>query len=292
MVDRLLASLPFGPWRKRGPLVNVLKLSGVIAAQPVGRETLSLSALAGDIERAFKPKDLAAVALVINSPGGAPAQSALIHRRIRAFAAERKVPILSFCEDVAASGGYWLALAGDEVFADDTSIIGSIGVISASFGFENVLKRWGVERRVYTAGSRKSLLDPFRAVDPEDVARLRNVQDDLHESFKDLVREARGARLKGSEGQLFSGEFWTGRQALHLGLIDGIGEVRSVLRSRFGEDVRIAVIGQRRRRRWPWRLPWSGMASGVRLEEDLGRRLVDGALAALEERAHWGRFGL
>ncbi len=269
------------------PVVAVLRLEGTIMAREggLGRRSLSLRGLADQIERAFGLDGLVAVALVINSPGGSPAQSALIQGRIRQFAAEKNVPVLAFAEDVAASGGYWLALAADEIFATEGSIIGSIGVISAGFGFTEVLKRFGVERRVYTAGEHKGMLDPFQPEDPDDVARLKALHIDLHDSFKSIVRSRRGARLK-EDPELFSGAIFTGPQALARGLIDGIGEVRGVLRERFGDTVRLAPIPPRSSGGWlRRRLPSMGGRS-------LPVEFVGDLLDAVEERVIWARFGL
>ena len=277
----LLARLPLGPAR---PTVSVLRLAGVIGTAVPLRGGLSGHDLAAPIERAFTGRGLVAVALVINSPGGSPVQSALIHQRVRQLSAERKLPVLAFVEDVAASGGYWLALAADEIFVDPNSIVGSIGVITAGFGFDRAIERLGVQRRLYTAGERKSLLDSFLPEREDDVARLKRLQADIHDNFKALVRERRGARLKADDGELFSGEFWLGRRALELGLVDGVGELRSTLRARFGERVRLRPIATQRRT-WRRRLglveraPWSA-------------DLVGDLLAGLEERQHWTRFGL
>jgi len=204
----------------------------------------------------------------------------LIAKRVRDLAAEKKVPVFAFAEDVAASGGYWLATAGDEIYADESSIIGSIGVISAGFGFQELLQRVGIERRVHTAGARKSMLDPFRAEDAADVARLEVLQRDIHESFKTQVRQRRGDRLKAGDDTLFSGEFWSGRRALELGLIDGIGDMRTVMRARFGDHVRLRVVGARR--------GWLSRRIGLGPQLDWAGDLV----AALDERALWSRFGL
>jgi serine protease SohB len=247
------------------------------------RGGLSLAALATTIERAFSLKGVAAVALAINSPGGSPVQSALLHKRIRALAAEKEVPVLTFAEDVAASGGYWLALAGDEVYADENSIVGSIGVISAGFGFHELLERFGVERRVHAQGDRKAMLDPFRPENPDDLKRLDAIQKDVHASFKELVRSARKGKLKGSERKLFSGDVWTGRQALELGLIDGLGDMRSVLRARYGEKVKLRLIGAER--------SWLRRRFGLTQAADPGE-WGEGLLAAAEARAVWARYGL
>jgi serine protease SohB len=268
------------------PVVAVLRLNGVIGRVGPMRAGLTLAGHAGVIERAFKMKHLKAVAVSINSPGGSPVQSALIHGRIRALAEEKEIPILAFAEDVAASGGYWLACAGDEIYANENSIVGSIGVVSAGFGFPEMLKRFGIERRVYTSGERKAILDPFRPEDAEDVAHLRAIQGDIHESFKALVRARRGRRLKAAEKDLFNGAFWTGRKALELGLIDGIGDLRTVARDRFGDKVRLKVVEPGRgwlRRRLGIAAPDLAPAPGAWAHQ---------LIAAVEERFLWNRFGL
>ena len=273
-----------GRFRRRGPVVAVVRLAGVISAGSRLRGGLNIAALAGPIERAFHMKRLTAVALVINSPGGSPVQSALIYKRIRALAAEKELPVFSFAEDVAASGGYWLACAGDELFADENSIVGSIGVLSAGFGFTELLGKIGVERRVHTRGEKKTLLDPFAPEKAEDVARLTALQKEIHESFIALVKERRGDKLKGGAKKLFSGEFWTGAQALKLGLVDGIGDVRTVMRERYGERVRLRLIEPRRH--WLQRRLASGLGEGG------ASGWADDLIAAVEVREHWGRFGL
>ena len=277
-------------FRGKGPTVSVIRLYGVIGQLGPLRSGLTLKTLAAVIERAFRHKNLKAVALAVNSPGGSPVQSALIYNRIRALAEEKNVPILVFAEDVAASGGYWLACAGDEIFANENSIIGSIGVISAGFGFTGLIDKVGVERRVHTSGDRKSTLDPFKPESPEDVERIKKIQVDIHDSFKDLVRRRRGKKLKTSEKELFSGEFWTGKRALEYGLIDGIGDLRAVVRDRFGEKVRLRVVERER----GWLKRRFGLGGGSRGGDPsgLGADWVSGALAAIEERALWGRFGL
>ena len=284
----LLARLPVARFKHPPPVVGVLHLSGIIGGLGPLRGGMTLAGLDTVIERAFKLPRLEAVALSINSPGGSPAQSDLICRRIRDLAEEKEVRVFAFCEDVAASGGYWLACAGDEIYARETSIVGSIGVISAGFGFPELLQRLGIERRIHTAGDKKSMLDPFQAEKPKDVARLKGIQKDLHESFQALVRERRGGRLKGGEKALFSGEFWTGKKALELGLVDGIGELRQVMRARFGERVVLKRLDAAR----PWwrrRFGLAGVGPPLRPEP---QDWVAGLLAAVEERALWSRFGL
>jgi signal peptide peptidase SppA len=283
----LLRRLPIERFRNPPPVVAVLRLNGVIGMR--GRRGLSLAGKAGAIERAFGLGGLAAVALSINSPGGSPVQSALIYRRIRQLAEEKNVPVLAFAEDVAASGGYWLALAGDEIFAEETSILGSVGVVSGGFGFAELLRRLGVSRRLYTSGERKALLDPFLVEDKAGVARLEALQRDIHGSFKDIVRLRRGARLKGDDATLFNGDIFTGRGALANGLIDGIGELRGTLRARFGDKVRLRVVDPEKRR-FSLRLPrLPGTRGGF--AEAPGEFLGD-LLASVEERLFWSRFGL
>ncbi len=290
----LLKKLPFGPWRNAGPLVSVVRLSGVIGAGGAFRPGLTLSALAPLLERAFAPKEQAAVALIVNSPGGSPVQSALIAKRIRDLAEEKKLPVFAFCEDAAASGGYWLACAADEIWADESSVLGSIGVVSSGFGLHDFIARHGVERRLYTAGENKVLLDPFSPERADGVAHLKSLQADVHDAFKALVRARRGARLTGAEEEIFSGAFWAGRKAKELGLIDGLGDLRGVLRGRFGEKVRLRVVEAERgwfRDKLGFRaaLPNAGIADAGAV---LAEALPAAAVAVVEERLLWSRLGL
>jgi signal peptide peptidase SppA len=268
------------PWVKKGPVVLVLRLSGVIGQLGWRGNGLTLASLERSIERAFATRGAPAVALVINSPGGSPVQSALIAGRIRQLALEKRRAVLAFVEDVAASGGYWLATAADEIWADEASVVGSIGVVSAGFGFVEALEKLGIERRLYTTGASKALLDPFRPERPEDVEILKGVQADIYQGFCEHVRDRRGARLKG-DAELFDGRIWTGRSALPLGLIDGLGDLRSVLRRRFGDDVRMPLINQPRS--WLQRRLGRGVAASDAMVE---------VAACLEERLLWQRYGL
>jgi serine protease SohB len=263
----------FIPFVKGGPLVAVVRLQGVIMANPRAAG-LSDQAAAPAIERAFRRGKPDAVALAINSPGGSPVQSSLIASRIRRLAEEKKVPVHAFVEDVAASGGYWLACAGDQIWADRASILGSIGVISAGFGFHEAIQRIGVERRVYTAGEAKSILDPFRPEKEEDVARLKTLQADIHEAFIDHVKERRGARLS-DDPELFTGAFWTGKGSVERGLADGIGHLVPKMKELYGDKTRFAVYGPKR-------------SLFGRFGLALGNALATG----LEERAAYARFGL
>lgn len=277
---------------RRAPVVAVLRLSGAIAASSRIHSGLDLGALDPLIEAAFRQRRLRAVALAINSPGGAPAQASLIARRIRSLAAENEVPVVAFVEDVAASGGYWLACAADEIHADENSIVGSIGVISSGFGFVETMAKLGIERRLHAQGDRKTLLDPFSPEKPADVRRLTALQKDIFESFKNIVRERRGDKLTLDERRVFSGEIWTGRKALEHGLIDGIGDLRTVMRERYGKDVRFkafgrepGLVGRILRRRL-------GAAASAAGSLPAPGNWADQLVSAVEARALWARFGL
>ena len=267
------------------PLVGVVRLAGAIGAVMPLRAGLSIGGVAPMLERAFSMPNAKAVAVVVNSPGGSPAQSHLIFKRIRSLAEEKKLPVLVFVEDAAASGGYMIACAGDEIFADPSSILGSIGVVSASFGLNRFIERFGIERRVHTSGENKAMLDPFRPENPEDIARLKSLQSRIHATFIDLVKGRRGARLKTDSPDLFTGAFWVGAEAVELGLADAIGDLRSVLRERFGPKVEMRLVPPTRQSllaRLFNRQPF-GPESFVDPREVIG---------ALEERAAWARLGL
>jgi signal peptide peptidase SppA len=289
LIDRCLDLLPARFQRGRA-VVPVVRLSGVIGAVTPLRQGMTLAGVAKMLDRAFSMKNAKAVALLINSPGGSPVQSRQIYLRIRQLAAEKKLPVLVFVEDVAASGGYMIACAGDEIFCDPSSILGSIGVVGGSFGMTELIKKVGIERRLYTAGSHKAMLDPFLPENPDDVERLKSIQREIHSIFIALVKDSRGVRLKGAEDELFTGEYWAGETSVSLGLADGIGDLRSTLRARYGEKVQTPVIA-----------PSSGMLAGL-----LGRRspgasalaALDGVpglpeelISALETRAIWARYG-
>ncbi len=278
------------------PVVPVVRLVGPIGASGTLRGGMTLSGVADPLERAFALANAKAVALVINSPGGSPVQSALIAQRIRDLADEKKVKVYAFCEDAAASGGYWLACAADEIYAAESSIIGSIGVVSASFGFPELLRKYGVERRVYSSGERKVILDPFDEEKEEDVARLKALQEQVHENFKTMVRSRRGNRLKADESSLFNGDFWVGQSAYELGLIDGVGELRRTMRGVYGEKVKLVPVATKRswlRRNMPLGASLAGAAlSGGEARASLSQGWADDLLSAVEERALWGRLGL
>lgn len=268
--------------------IAVISLHGPIMPGRRGRQSINLENTEKLIAKAFSLPDLKAVALAINSPGGSPVQSALIMQRIRDFAEKKDVPVIAFTEDVAASGGYMLALAGDEIIAHPASLVGSIGVIFGGFGFTGAMKKHGVERRVHTAGTKKSFMDPFLPEKKEDIARLKRLQKDLYQYFKDLVAERRGKRLKGAKAKIFSGDIWTGEEAMKLGIIDGIGEIRSILKERFGDKVRIVRISP------PKQSLWSLLASQESRAPSGPINLfsADEVLSAIEARLHWNRWGL
>ena len=235
VIDRLMKIVP-ARLRRGAAVVPVVRLSGVIGAVTPLRRACRWAA-SRMLERAFSMKHAKAVALVINSPGGSPVQSRQIYLRIRQLAAEKKLPVLVFVEDVAASGGYMIACAGDEIFCDPSSILGSIGVVGGTFGFQELIKKIGIERRLYTAGAHKAMLDPFLPENPDDVARVKALQREIHAIFIALVKESRGSRLKGADDVLFSGEYWAGESSVAFGLADGIGDIRSTLRARYGDKV-------------------------------------------------------
>ncbi|MBE7203984.1 MAG: S49 family peptidase [Parafilimonas terrae] len=283
--ERFRALLP-RRFRNRRPRVAVVRLSGTIGATSPLRQGLSIEGLAESLERAFTLPGVKSVALVINSPGGSPAQSHLIFRRIRALAQEKNLPVVAFVEDVAASGGYMIACAADEIVADPTSIVGSIGVVSAGFGFPGLLEKLGIERRVHTMGEAKAMLDPFRPEDPADIERLKRIQADVQGLFTELVSSRRPGLATGEN--LFTGAVWTGRQALPLGLIDALGDLRTTMRARFGEKVDLVPIAGAK----------GGFLSRLLRRSAPGRigeavsALPGETLAALEERAAYARYGL
>jgi signal peptide peptidase SppA len=289
LIDRLMELIP-ARLRRGIAVVPVVRLSGLIGAVTPLRPGMSLAGVARTLERAFAMKNAKAVALVINSPGGSPVQSRQIYLRIRQLAAEKKLPVLVFVEDVAASGGYMIACAGDEIFCDPSSIMGSIGVVGGSFGFQELIKKVGVERRLYTAGAHKAMLDPFLPENPDDVARVKALQREIHTIFIALVRQSRGTRLKGSDDVLFTGEYWAGETSVSLGLADAIGDLRSTLRARYGDKVLTPVVA-----------PSTGLLSGLLGRKSAGAGtlsqldgiagLPDELISALESRAIWAKFG-
>ena len=278
------------PFRKKVPQVAVIKLTGVIAASSSLRKGLNLQGIETHLYDAFSNKRTTAVALVLNSPGGSPVQSDLIQKRVRDLGQEFKKPIYVFCEDVAASGGYWIALAGDEIYANASSIIGSIGVVSAGFGFKEAIAKLGIERRIYSTGPNKGMLDPFEDEDPKHVQRLKNLQEEIFTLFREWVLSQRGSKLKGAHEELFSGAFWTGVKAKELGLIDGLGELREIMQDRFGEDVLFKNYAPKTGILSKLGLG-SESVSGISKDFTINSMLPD-AMEWIEQRATWGRFGL
>jgi serine protease SohB len=275
-------------WRSDVPVVPVVRLTGIIGFSTPLRPGLTLAALARALDRAFSVRRARAIALAINSPGGSAVQSHVIFQRIRQLAAEKALPVIGFVEDVAASGGYMIACAADEIVCDASSIVGSIGVVGASFGFPEAIRKFGIERRIYTAGEHKAMLDPFLPENPEDVERLQAIQRQIHESFIALVKASRGAKLAGPEKTLFSGEYWAGTKAMEYGLVDRIGDLRSVLRERFGKNVLTPLISSER--------GWFGRRTqGVAADIDgfwSRPGLADEVVSTIEARAMWARYGL
>lgn len=284
---QFLARLVPRRFRSDIPVVPVVRFSGVIGVVTPLRPGVLLSTVARTLERAFETPRARAVALVINSPGGSPSQSHLIYRRIRQLADEKHLPVLAFVEDVGASGGYMLACAADEIICDQYSIVGSIGVVGGTFGFTKLMDKLGIERRLYTAGDRKVMLDPFLPEKPDDVKRIKSIQKDIHEHFIALVKTRRGGKLNGSDKALFSGEFWTADKAIELGLVDRMGDLRSFLRERFGEKVYTPLISAERSL-------LGRRLSGVNFADAIARYpgFADDLISALEVRAMWGRYGL
>ncbi len=276
----------------RGPVVPVIRLTGVIGMATPLRPGLSIGALAGPLQKVFELSKLPSVAVLINSPGGSPVQSSLILKRIRQLADEHGKRVYVFCEDVAASGGYYIALAGDEIYADPSSIVGSIGVISSGFGFDKAIEKLGIERRVYAAGLNKGSLDPFQPEKADDVERLKTLQRDVHDVFIGVVKERRAGKLKGPDSELFSGAFWSGPKALEFGLIDGISDVRAKMREIHGDKVKLQTIPLERsgllsRFRRPPFVSQSNLPA-----EALGLAIAADLVSALESRALWSRYGL
>lgn len=283
MFKKVLGRIPL--LRKFGdvpPFVPVVRLSGVIGESQRFSSALNLAGVAQTLQKAFSQPQASAVAIVINSPGGSPVQSGLIFSRIRALAEEKEKSVYVFVEDVAASGGYLIALAADEIYVHEASIVGSIGVISAGFGFVDLLEKVGVQRRVYTAGESKSMLDPFQEEKEEDVERLKALQTDVHGYFKDLVRTRRGDLLKAPRKQLYSGEVWVGDKAVKAGLVDGVGELRTVLRDKFGDDVRTPIVSTGSR----FKLPF--LSQLMAMPKDM----TQGVMAQARSETLWTRFGL
>jgi serine protease SohB len=276
-------------FRRDRPVVPVVRLTGIIGFSTPLRPGLTLAGLARTLERAFTMRQAAAVALVVNSPGGSPVQSHLIFRRIRQLAEQHQRRVIAFIEDAGASGGYMIACAADEIVADQHSIVGSVGVVGGSFGFDKLIAKLGIERRLYTSGEHKAMLDPFLPENPDDVDRLKKLQREIHDDFIALVKSRRAGKLAGAQDDLFSGAYWTGRRALELGLVDAIGDLRSVLRERFGDKLVTPLVSAERG--WFGRRLF-GAAGETALAAPARLAIADDLISALEARAIWARFGL
>ena len=265
-LDQLFASV-FGDSKE---VIGVLRLSGVIGRVSAIQSGLTLESLNELIEKAFKIKKLKALCLIINSPGGSPVQSELIAKRIRDLAKEKKIKIYSFIEDIAASGGYWLACSGDRIYALPSSVIGSIGVVSSGFGFHKAINKLGIERRVYTEGKNKSVLDPFKPINKDDLNIIKDLQKQVYEHFVDYVKTRRVGKLTQQDEILFNGEFWAGQTALDYGLIDGIGDMYSVMKEKFGDNIKFQYLCARQ----SWLKKKLGMGSKI-LTDSLANSLID-----------------
>nr|WP_272213082.1 S49 family peptidase [Marinicella sp. W31]MDC2879026.1 S49 family peptidase [Marinicella sp. W31] len=288
-MKKLIAGLIPKKFRKDKTIIPVVRLSGAImAGSSPGRRSLNLASVSAALEKAFSMKTSPCVAISLNSPGGSPVQSRLVFQRIRALAEEKQKPVLIFVEDVAASGGYMIALAGDEIFVDPTSIVGSIGVVSGGFGFTGLIDKIGVERRVYTAGENKVMLDPFQPEKEKDIAFLKDLQGEIHQVFIQMVKDRRGAKLTDNP-DLYSGLFWSGLKGVELGLVDGIGDMRSTLKGRYGDKVELKLVST------PTNLfgrAKSGVIAGGLSGAEMATGFASGLAETAEERALWGRYGL
>jgi len=257
--------------------VSIIPLTGVIAPNMGRRKGLNLYEIDKNIEQAFSLKNLKAVALQINSPGGSPVQSEMIAKRIRELSEKNSVPVLAFVEDVAASGGYWLACAADEIFASKASIVGSIGVVSSGFGFDKAIEKIGVDRRLYTSGDNKAILDPFLPEKKDEVKRLKNIQKQLHQQFISFVKSRRGSKIDDKNKEIFTGAFWSGEESLEIGLIDGFGEMKATLKERFGDSVKIKEFAPKKKF-----FGFSNLLSGA----------IEMLIFKMDERSLLKRFGL
>ncbi|VAV92397.1 Peptidase, family S49 [hydrothermal vent metagenome] len=280
-IKQLLTKIPLPLFQNSAPVVAILPLEGVIGSGSRFSSALNLAALEEKIDQAFDVYNVKAVALAVNSPGGSPVQSELIMRRIQKLSEEKEIPVYAFAEDVAASGGYLISLAATEIYAHEASIVGSIGVISAGFGFHKAIEKIGVDRRVYAAGDSKSILDPFQPEKDKDVKLLKDLQKEIHEFFKNLVKERRGDKLKGTQKIMFSGQFWAGKEAVKLGLVDGIGDIHSVMKDKLGDKTKFKRIKEEK-----------GFIKSLLGMAATKPKISDEILSTLEDRSLWARFGL
>lgn len=280
-IRNLISKLPIDALANPAPVVAVLPLEGVIGTSGRFSNAINLANLEDKIEAAFDVYNVKAVALAINSPGGSPVQSELIVMRIRELSVEKEIPVYAFAEDVAASGGYMLALAGEEIYASKASIVGSIGVINAGFGYPAAIEKLGIERRVYTAGESKSLMDPFKPEVEKDVKMMKSLLKEVHDFFKSFVKEARGDRLKGIQKTIFSGQVWNGDEATKLGLIDGVGDMRSVMKEKLGDEVKFKRLKDEK-----------GFFKGMLGMSSPKVSIAEDVIKTIETRGEWGRYGL
>ncbi|NOZ67321.1 MAG: S49 family peptidase [Alphaproteobacteria bacterium] len=280
-IKQLLTKIPLPLFQNPAPVVAILPLEGVIGSGSRFSSALNLAGIEEKIDQAFDVYNVKAVALAVNSPGGSPVQSELIMRRIQKLSEEKEIPVYAFAEDVAASGGYLISLAAEEIYAHEASIVGSIGVISAGFGFHKAIEKIGVDRRVYAAGDNKSILDPFQPEKDKDIKLLKDMQKEIHEFFKNLVKERRGDKLKGTQKIMFSGQFWAGKEAVKLGLVDGIGDIHSVMKDKLGDKTKFKRIKEEK-----------GFIKGLLGMAATKPRISDEILSTLEDRSLWARFGL
>ena len=271
---------------KKKKIVPVVYISGIIGNVGALKNGITISSTQDLLEKAFKIKNKAAVALIINSPGGSPAQSSLIYKRIRKLAKKNKTKVIFFVEDVAASGGYYIACAGDEIYVDENSIVGSIGVIYASFGFDKLIKKYGIERRIFTTGKYKSILDSFQKQKLSDVKKLKSIQSEIFKNFKEVVLKSRGKKINVQNKNIFSGSFWSGKEAVKLGLVDGIGDLNTIMEKKFGEKIKYIPIK-----------PKKSFLKGVLSRSSYFKDLVDtketisDMMEYMESRNIWGRYG-
>lgn len=280
-IKQLFAKIPLPVFQNPAPVVAILPLEGVIGSSSRFSTALNLAGIEEKINQAFDVYNVKAVALAVNSPGGSPVQSELIMRRIQKLSTEKKIPVYAFAEDVAASGGYLISLAAEEIYVNEASIVGSIGVISAGFGFSKAIEKIGVERRVYAAGDNKSILDPFQPEKDKDVKLLKELQKEIHEFFKNLVKERRGDKLKGTQKVMFSGQFWAGKEAIKLGLVDGIGDIHTTMKEKLGDKTKFKRIKEDK-----------GFIKSLLGMTGPKSKLSDEILATLESKSLWSRFGL
>ena len=271
---------------KKKKIIPVIYISGIIGNVGGLRNGVTISSIENLIEKAFKIKNSSAVAIIINSPGGSPVQSSLIYKRIKALAKKNKTKVIFFVEDVAASGGYYIACSGDEIYVDENSIVGSIGVIYASFGFDKLIKKYGVERRIFTTGKYKSILDSFQKKKIDDVKKLKSIQVEIFKNFQDVVLKSRKKKINQQNKNIFSGSFWTGKEAVKLGLVDGIGDMKTIIEKKFGKKIKYIFIKQKKSF-------FKSLFSKTYNSKDLvgTKKIINDMMSYIENRNIWSRYG-